>query len=447
LPFVFVLVVLNRWMNDFQSAGAACHSEDVTVSHVLAGMGVTVDDALCTVRLSVGRYSTPENIREAANVMIHAGKLIRKVETEEEEDGDGHDECSIVDAKDVRLTSTTHGLGCGCKIGMIQLEKILSQIPIKKNANVLVGTSTSDDAGVYKITDEIAIVQTVDFFTPICDDPIEFGEIAAANAMSDVYAMGGVPICALNLVAFPVQRLPLAVMRDILLGAQKKADEAGCMIVGGHTIEDSEPKFGMCVTGIIHPEKIWRNIGARDGDVLLLTKPIGLGILTTAMKRKMCTDQAKEEAIKTMSQLNRSAMEAFLHFDVHACTDVTGFGLLGHLLEMLRGTSMRCTVHSNMVPLLKEVEELAVAGIIPGGTQNNVKYVESFCEYDDAIPPHLRVILNDAQTSGGLMVAISKEHMEEALDRCKSMGVDVWYIGDFDETSSIVKDKSLHVVE
>jgi selenide,water dikinase len=271
---------------------------------------------------------------------------------------------------------------------------------------VIVGTETADDAAVYRISDDLALVTSVDFFTPVVDDPYAFGSIAAANALSDLYAMGATPLFALSIVGFPSGRLPEDALERILAGARDTTGKAGISIVGGHTIDDHEPKFGLAVTGSVHPDRILTNRGARPGDALVLTKPLGLGILTTALKRGFLDAEETARVQDVMAELNATASETIREHAPHALTDVTGFGLLGHLKEMVAGTDVDAVVHAGRLPLLPRAAELAGGGTVPGGTVNNREYVADVVEYDDAVPESLRVLACDAQTSGGLLAAL-----------------------------------------
>lgn len=286
------------------------------------------------------------------------------------------------------------------------------------------GNETFDDAAVYRLDGERALVQTVDFFTPIVDDPALFGRIAATNALSDVYAMGGVPLTALALVGFPVGRLPLEVMQAILEGGAAVLREAGCLLVGGHTIDDPEPKFGLAVTGMVHPARILTNAGARPGDVLVMTKPIGTGVISTAIKRDACPPDAQEAAIRTMTTLNRAAAEAALAVGVHACTDVTGFGLLGHLYEMVTASRVSAEVRADAVPLLPHVRELARQGFVPGGSRANLRYLRGKVAFGDGVPEELRLVLADAMTSGGLLLAVPPTSAKDLLAALRERGVE-----------------------
>jgi selenide,water dikinase len=304
-------------------------------------------------------------------------------------------------------------------------------LPAITDPNVLVGTRTADDAAVYRVSDELAIIQTVDFFTPVVDDPYLFGAIAAANSLSDVYAMGGKPTMALNIVGFPRKNdaLPLSVLGDILRGGADKAAEAGISIVGGHSIDDNEPKYGLCVTGFVHPKRYWTNVGAQPGDKLILTKPIGVGIITTALRSGFKDATIEKQAIDTMATLNRKAAEAAQSIGVHACTDVTGFGLLGHLREMLEGVGVQLNL--SCVPILDGVHELAKEDYIPGGTHRNLKAVSSSVQFDPSIPELDQLILADAQTSGGLLFAVAPENSTALLNKLAQAGVSAKEIGHF----------------
>lgn len=283
----------------------------------------------------------------------------------------------------------------------------------KRTPELLVGHETSDDAGVYQLTDSLAIIQTIDYFTPIVDDPYMFGQIAAANALSDVYAMGGTPKTALNIVGYPVKKLGPEILSEILKGASDKVVEAGALTIGGHSIDDQEPKFGLSVTGIVEPSKIWKNIGAKPGDVLVLTKPIGVGIMTTGIKRAVVTKEQEETVTLLMAELNKQACERLKDFTPHAVTDVTGFGLLGHASEIARGSDVSFEIDFERVPVLNGTYELAEQGIVPGGSKSNHKWLEKDIHYSSEITLHQQLVLCDAITSGGLLIALSSEEAEE----------------------------------
>jgi selenide, water dikinase len=286
---------------------------------------------------------------------------------------------------------------------------------------LLVGHETSDDAGVYQLTDSIALIQTVDYFTPIVDDPYMFGQITAANALSDVYAMGGEPKTVLNIVGYPIKKLGAAMLSDILRGAADKVKEAGAITVGGHSIDDQEPKFGLSVTGIVHPDKVWKNIGAKPGDVLVITKPIGVGIITTGIKRNVVTAQQEQTVTETMAELNKAAAEVLTNFHPHAVTDVTGFGLLGHGSEMARGSEVSFEIFLSQVPVLEGALELAKNGVVPGGSKSNHKWLHDDIVYHDILPEE-QLLLCDAITSGGLLVAISEEEASLYVDMLQKAG-------------------------
>ncbi|MDQ0220503.1 selenide,water dikinase [Peribacillus cavernae] len=288
---------------------------------------------------------------------------------------------------------------------------------------LLVGNETADDAGVYQLTDEIALIQTVDFFTPIVDDPYMFGQIAAANSLSDVYAMGGEPKTVLNIVGFPIKKLGGEMLAEILKGAQDKVAEAGAITVGGHSIDDQEPKFGLSVTGIVHPDKIWKNIGSKPGDLLVLTKPIGVGILTTGIKRNVVSLEQEKAVTETMAMLNKLAAESLLPFHPNAVTDVTGFGLLGHASEMAGGSGVSIEIFSDKVPLLDGTRKLAAEGVIPGGTKSNHSWLSDTVLYPENMPLDEQLILCDAVTSGGLLVSIPESEANEFVARLHEAGL------------------------
>ncbi len=300
---------------------------------------------------------------------------------------------------------------------------MLSQVKVHpKNDDVLFSQNSSDDAGVFKLTDDIALIQTVDYFTPIVDDPYTFGEIAAANAMSDVYAMGGEVKTALNITNFSVKKYGADMLSFILQGAEDKVHEAGGSIIGGHSIDDLEPKFGMAVTGIAHPDKVLTNTSSQVGDLLVLTKPIGGGIITTAVKKGFAPEHISNEAIYWMKELNKKAA-SFLHeCNAHAVTDVTGFGLLGHALEMARGSNKTFTIFNEQVPVIKGTSELAEKGAIPGGSKENLKWLESSISFSNEITEIQRVILADAITSGGLLVSLPAEQAKSYVEKLNATG-------------------------
>ncbi|GGK11896.1 selenide, water dikinase [Caldalkalibacillus thermarum] len=295
--------------------------------------------------------------------------------------------------------------------------------------NLLVGLDTSDDAGVYRLTDELALVQTVDFFTPIVDDPYMFGQIAAANSLSDIYAMGAKPLTVLNIVGFPVKKLDKSILADILRGAADKVAEAGATLVGGHSIDDAEPKFGLACTGIVHPDKVLKNAGAKPGDRLLLTKPIGVGIQTTAIKRDLLSAEELQQVMQVMAALNKTAAEVMADFEVHACTDITGFGLLGHAAEMAKGSQVGLVIQHSKVPVLPGTRRLAEKGIVPGGTKANHRWLSDCVSYAEGIDELEQWILCDAVTSGGLLMAAAEQDAAGLLAALHQQGVDAAEIG------------------
>ncbi len=311
----------------------------------------------------------------------------------------------------------------------------MRRLPRLEDPNLLVGYSTSDDAGVYRLTDEIALVETVDFFTPIVDDPHAFGLIAAANSLSDVYAMGGRPIVALTIIGFPASGAP-DLMEQILRGGMEKMSEAGCAIAGGHSIRDEELKFGYAVTGLVDPSRVWRNVGARPGDVLLLTKPVGTGVIATALKSGHAPEEWVEAAVASMTRLNRDAAEALREIEagsdlspVHAVTDVTGFGVLGHAHEMAAGSDVSLEIDSAAVEYLPGAAEAARAGHLAGGLKANREFLEHCLQFEDSTPAEHRHLLLDPQTSGGLLVSVDPEAAERAIAALERRGVSARRIG------------------
>ena len=324
----------------------------------------------------------------------------------------------------VRLTSYSHGAGCACKLGPNDLAQVLSHIPVATDPRVLVDASNRDDAAVFKISSDRALVATVDFFTPVVDDPYDFGRVAAANALSDVYAMGGTPLLVLNLVGWPREKLPFELLGEILRGGSEIAAEAGAFVLGGHSVDDPEPKYGMVAIGEIHPDRIVTNAGAKPGDVLILTKPIGTGILTTALKRDLLPAEDLQPAVRSMTTLNAGAGRALKAAPVHAATDVTGFGLLGHLNSVLRASGAAADLQAGVVPLLPRVREMALKGAVPSGTKRNLASVAHAVSFADGIAEVDRIILADAQTSGGLLIAApesSRDALLAALQRERTL--------------------------
>ena len=290
----------------------------------------------------------------------------------------------------------------------------MRQLPLVRHPDLLVGTETGDDAAVYRLGEDTALVVTADFFPPIVDDPFTYGSIAVANSLSDIYAMGGRPLLGLNLVSFPVE-LSKDILAAILKGGYAKAQEAGCLIVGGHTVDDKEPKYGLAVIGLVTPGKQVTNAGAHPGDVLVLTKPIGTGIITTAAKQGVCDTETLAEAIRWMNTLNAAACEAMVEVGVHACTDVTGFGLIGHLQGMVTGSGVGARIELSAVPVLPGARELLAEGIAPGGTHRNYDSVGQLVDWRDGVSKEDRLLLCDAQTSGGLLMAVAPEKLDALL--------------------------------
>ncbi len=291
------------------------------------------------------------------------------------------------------------------------------------------GTSTADDAAVYRLTADLAVVHTVDVFTPVVDDPYHYGAISAANALSDVYAMGGRPVLALNIVGFPRGRLPLWVLHEILRGGASKAAEAGVLIAGGHSIDDPEPKYGLAVLGLVRPDAVVRNVGAQPADQLVLTKPLGIGVITTGIKQDRTPPPAAAEAIAVMEALNRPAAEAMTAVGVHAATDVTGYGLLGHLYEMTSSSRVRARVWYDRVPVLEAARSLVREGAVAGGTVRNYEYLRTRVEFGGLEEPD-RILLCDAQTSGGLLMAVPRERLDALLQALQERGVRGAHIGE-----------------
>ena len=297
-----------------------------------------------------------------------------------------------------------------------------------ESENLIVGIETSDDAAVYKLNEDTAIIQTLDFFTPMVDDPYIFGQIAAANSLSDVYAMGGKPLVALNIVCFP-NCLPIEVLGEILKGGADKVLEAGAVVIGGHSVEDNEPKYGLSVTGSVHPDKVLKNYGCEPGDVLILTKPIGTGIISTAVKGEIASKTAYDEAVKIMTTLNKYAGEIITEYEVTACTDITGFGLMGHSYEMALGSKVTLKLHKDKIPYIKEAKEYAEMGLVPEGAYRNRNYIDGKYELKN-VPEWLSDILFDPQTSGGLLITCKKEESVKILERLNKLELKSAVIGE-----------------
>ncbi len=307
----------------------------------------------------------------------------------------------------------------------------------------MVGIDTSDDASVYKIRDDLALVQTVDYITPVVDDPYTFGEIAATNSISDIYAMGAKPLFALNIVGFPIRKVPVQILESILQGGAAKAAEANVSILGGHSVDDDEPKYGLVVTGVVHPDKVIKNSTAQVGDNLILTKPIGTGIVNTAVKAELASEESMREAIRVMTTLNRAASEAAVKVGVNACTDVTGFGLLGHLHEMVKASGVGVKIDVSQIPVITSVWELMDDWIIPEGVHSNVEFVQEKLELDSDLPEDVIYLLCDPQTSGGLLISVPQVKTDELLKTLTDANVEtVALVGEIIED----KENRIYVV-
>jgi selenide,water dikinase len=297
------------------------------------------------------------------------------------------------------------------------------ELPREMDPNLIVGQETSEDAGVYRLSGDLALIQTLDFFTPIVNDPYDFGRIAAANALSDVYAMGGRPLTAMNIVCFPIGTMDKEILKEILRGGLEKIHEAGAVLAGGHSVDDVELKYGLSVTGLVSPDKVWTNGGALPGDALILTKPLGTGILATAIKAGLISHEAEKQVIDVMVTLNNKAAEVMSTYSVHACTDITGFGLLGHALEMARASKVTISIEVHKVPVLSEVLDHAGLGLIPAGSYANRNFCASHVREVGSIDPIYLDIIADAQTSGGLLIALASNEVEQALWDLKVAGI------------------------
>lgn len=345
----------------------------------------------------------------------------------------------------VRLTSLSHGAGCACKLPLAALDQLMASLGtgaqdgpggparpgglVPAAGDLLIGAAEGDDAAVLRLDDDRALVLTTDFFTPIVDDPRDWGRVAATNALSDVYAMGGRPLIALNLTAWPGQTLPVELLAEVLRGGAEAAGAAGCLVVGGHTIDDPEPKYGLAVVGMADPGRLMTVDRARDGDLLVLTKPIGTGVIATAHKRGAAPDDVLAAAVAAMTTLNAPASEAALAAGVQAATDVTGFGLLGHLHRMLRASGMAAEVWADQVPLLPGAAGLAAAGFISGGTNANVSYLSGLADIDPDTDPVTAVLLHDAQTSGGLLIAVPPAAADRLREDLRGRGAEAALVG------------------
>lgn len=347
--------------------------------------------------------------------------------------------------KNIRLTEMTSAGGWAAKIGPEVLSEVLSKLPKNsgdKLENLLVGLDTSDDAAIYKLNDSQALIQTLDFFTPMVDDPYIFGQIAAANSLSDIYAMGGEPIVAMNIVCFPNCQ-DMWILSEILRGGMDKVKESGALLVGGHTIDDKEPKYGLSVSGLVEPDKVLSNAGSRPGDVLVITKPIGMGILNNAYKGQILSKEAEKELIDVMTHLNKYAAKSFDKFDISSVTDITGFGLLGHALEMAKGSNTSLEIVAKDVPVIAQTYEMAKMGMVPAGAYNNMGYIQDDVKINEYIEEYLEDVLYDPQTSGGLLIAVRSDQAEALCEDMLANGsIDAKIIGRVVEK----EDKYIHVI-
>jgi len=324
----------------------------------------------------------------------------------------------------IRLTQTVKGAGCAAKLGPGILDKALCGLDLPVDPNLLVGLDLADDAGVYRVSDELALVQTLDFFPPMVDDPFSFGQIAAANALSDIYAMGGVPKTAMNIVAFPAKTMDISILRTIIEGGLSKMREAGVVLVGGHTVEDSELKYGLSVTGYIHPERILTKRNLQPGDRLILTKQVGTGIVATAIKAGLADQELTDRVTHAMASLNRDAALVMNAFAVHACTDITGFGFLGHLAEMVVDSGCGVRITAAAVPIYQEALEWAAMGLIPAGAYSNREFRGAFVDFGADVSRRVQDLLFDPQTSGGLLIAVAAKEAELLVNALKAKGIE-----------------------
>jgi len=424
------------------SAGAACHSGGGGMSGVLAAMQIPSEFAIGTIRFSVGRMTTEEEIDRAIPVIVKAYGTIQNSKLIIQRERDVTETLSHKVTKSpvtnhespvtyslpsplnqFRLTDYTTAPGCACKIKPQVLEEVLRKLPAGTDPRVLVGPETSDDAAIYKLNDRQALIQTVDVIPPVVDDPYAFGMIAAANALSDVYAMGGKPLYALNIIGFPGLKLPVEVLEQILQGAAAKTKEAGVEIVGGHSIDIAEPFFGLSVTGMVDPSCVLRNRGLNAGDSLVLTKPLGSGILAKALKEGLLGADHKEGMINSLVSLNRDAADTMTMFDVHACTDITGFGLLGHLKEMIGVDPVDVAIEVGKVPLMAGVWEILAEGLIPGGCIDNLDFVGKQLSFEEGVSDMEKLIVSDPQTSGGLLIGIPENLASGLVEKLRSSGI------------------------
>lgn len=309
------------------------------------------------------------------------------------------------------------------------MAQVLCQLPKAIDENLIVGIETSDDAAVYKINEDTALIQTIDFFTPVVDDPYTFGQIAATNSLSDVYAMGGEPKLAMNIICFPTCLSP-NIMAEILKGGYDKVAEANAILIGGHTVEDDEPKYGLSVSGFIHPSEVLTNCNAKVGDILILTKPIGIGVINTAIKAQLTDDDTYNKAVKTMTTLNKFAKDAMLKIGANSCTDITGFGLLGHTLEMAEGSGVTIKIYSNKVPVLPQAIEYAKMGLVPSGAYSNMGFIGNKVTFSNDVAQEMKDILFDPQTSGGLLISVEAKKAKALLELLENSTTEYGIIGE-----------------
>lgn len=334
-------------------------------------------------------------------------------------------------SKNLKLTSLTKSGGWAAKMGPEALSNILENIPKMVDENLIVGIDTSDDAAVYKLSDEIATIQTLDFFTPMVDDPYTFGQVAAANSLSDVYAMGGKPIVALNIVGFP-NCLDPKILGEILRGGAEKVLEAGAVVVGGHTIEDEEPKYGLSVTGIVHPDKVLRNYGSETGDIIILTKPLGNGMISNAFKGGIASEEAYNKLVKNMTYLNKYACEIILNYNITACTDITGFGLMGHIFEMAKPSNKTFKLFKDNIPYIEEAREYSAMGFAAAGVYSNKEHLKGQYELNN-VDGWLEDLLFDPQTSGGLVFTCKAEDFVDIISELNKLEIKSEVIGTVEE--------------
>ncbi|MBQ7965016.1 MAG: selenide, water dikinase SelD [Ruminococcus sp.] len=345
------------------------------------------------------------------------------------------------DKENVKLTKLSKCSGCGAKVGAGVLAQLLGDLNVKYDENLLVGFDKSDDACVYKVSDDLCIVETVDFFPPIADDPYTFGQIAATNALSDIYAMGAEPKIALNIMCVP-KTMDNSDVHAILKGGYDKVFEAGAVISGGHSIYDDEPKYGLCVTGFAHPDKIYTNSGAKPTDKLIYTKPLGIGIITTAQKADIASKESVEKAVEAMTFLNKSARDCMIKYEVHACTDVTGFSMMGHSLEMAQGSDTQIRIYTDNIDVIDGAFEFAQMGILPEGMYRNRTYAEPFVHAGD-VPLYIQDVLYDPQTSGGLLISVAQKDADMLLSDLKECTLSARIIGEVEEYTG---DKRIFLV-